>query len=236
MGSTWLREADREQIWDLHSQGFNTNEIAPMVGRAYSSVATVIKATGGIRPARPRRSTLRLLLPEREEISRGISMKETSRSSRRESDDRHQLCLEKSLPMEVVVDIEPVELIGRLWPGPTSQGGEIEKMSPAQIRSRGQGSPNGGRLSRYRQRFVRSSLMNRTWGFPTRPSIKLCSFERGASSQLTPIDCSGPDALGAEPSDAPDRSDGARTRTWSRSQSGRSKPRTGSFLDIGKAT
>ena len=34
MSGTWMREADREKIWDLHSQGFNTNEIAPMVGRA----------------------------------------------------------------------------------------------------------------------------------------------------------------------------------------------------------
>ena len=46
MGSTWLREVDREQIWDLRSQGLNTNEIALTMGRAYSSVATVIKATG----------------------------------------------------------------------------------------------------------------------------------------------------------------------------------------------
>jgi IS30 family transposase len=77
MGGTWLREADRERIWDLHSQGFNTNEIAPMVGRAYSSVATVIKTTGGVRPTKSRRSALRLSLAEREEISRGISAKET---------------------------------------------------------------------------------------------------------------------------------------------------------------
>jgi transposase, IS30 family len=77
MGGTWLREADRGRIWDLHSQGLNTNEIAPMVGRAYSSVATVIKATGGIRPTKPCRSTLRLSQAEREEISRGISAKET---------------------------------------------------------------------------------------------------------------------------------------------------------------
>jgi IS30 family transposase len=78
MGGTWLGEADRERIWDLHSQGFNTNEIAPMVGRAYSSVATVIKAAGGVRPAKPPcRSAFRLSLAEREEISIGISAKET---------------------------------------------------------------------------------------------------------------------------------------------------------------
>ena len=78
MGDTWLREADRDKIWDLHSQGLNTNEIAPMVGRAYSSVATVIKTAGGVRPAKPpSRSAFRLSLAEREEISRGISSKET---------------------------------------------------------------------------------------------------------------------------------------------------------------
>jgi IS30 family transposase len=49
-----------------------------MVGRAYSSVATVIKAAGGVRPAKPPcRSAFRLSLAEREEISIGISAKET---------------------------------------------------------------------------------------------------------------------------------------------------------------
>jgi hypothetical protein len=32
MGGMWLREAGREKIWDLHWQGFNTNEMAPTVG------------------------------------------------------------------------------------------------------------------------------------------------------------------------------------------------------------
>jgi transposase, IS30 family len=77
MGRTWLRDADRERIWDLRSQGLNTNEIALTMGRAYSSVATVIKATGGVRPVTPRRSPLRLSLAEREEISRGISTNQT---------------------------------------------------------------------------------------------------------------------------------------------------------------
>jgi transposase, IS30 family len=43
------------------------------LGRAYSSVATVIKASGGVRPGRSSRSPLRLSLAEREEITRGVA-------------------------------------------------------------------------------------------------------------------------------------------------------------------
>jgi IS30 family transposase len=68
-----LSEEDCASIWDLHGQGLNINLIAQRLGRAYSSVATVVKATGGVRPDRTCRSALRLSLAEREEITRGVA-------------------------------------------------------------------------------------------------------------------------------------------------------------------
>jgi IS30 family transposase len=76
MSGSRLTEADRRAIWNLHSRGLNTNEIALELGRAYSSIATLIKGAGGIRPHEPHRSPSRLSFAEREEISRGISAKE----------------------------------------------------------------------------------------------------------------------------------------------------------------
>jgi IS30 family transposase len=71
--ATKLSEKDCSAIWDLHGQGLNINLIAQRLGRAYSSVATVIKASGGVRPGPTRRSPLRLSLAEREEITRGVA-------------------------------------------------------------------------------------------------------------------------------------------------------------------
>jgi len=61
----------------LHSEGRNPNEIAAETGRAYSTVASLLRASGGIRPRARKRSTLRLSLGEREEISRGLHAGET---------------------------------------------------------------------------------------------------------------------------------------------------------------
>ena len=77
MSGSRLSKSDRRAIWDLHSRGLNTNEIALELRRAYSSVATVIKTAGGIRPVEPHRAPSRLSASEREEISRGISSRET---------------------------------------------------------------------------------------------------------------------------------------------------------------
>lgn len=54
--STKLSESDCSTIWDLHGQGLTINLIAQRVGRAYSSVATVIKASGGFQPGKSSRS------------------------------------------------------------------------------------------------------------------------------------------------------------------------------------
>ncbi len=72
-----LGTEDRERVWKLHGEGQNPNEIATTVGRAYSTIATMIKATGGVRPDAPRRSELRLSPAEREEISLGVRAHET---------------------------------------------------------------------------------------------------------------------------------------------------------------
>ena len=50
--ATKLSEGDCSWIWELHGQGLNVYRIAQRLGRAYSAVATVIKASGGVRPGR----------------------------------------------------------------------------------------------------------------------------------------------------------------------------------------
>jgi IS30 family transposase len=72
MAGKRLTADDHDRIWELHGEGNNPNEIAVAVGRAYSTVATLLKSSGGVRPVASKRSELRLSLAEREEISRGI--------------------------------------------------------------------------------------------------------------------------------------------------------------------
>jgi IS30 family transposase len=45
MGGYRLSVEDRNEIWRLHGEGGNAAEIAAAVGRAYSSVATVLRTT-----------------------------------------------------------------------------------------------------------------------------------------------------------------------------------------------
>jgi IS30 family transposase len=79
VGCRRLDEDDRAEIWRLHAAGHNTNEISKAVGRAYATVAALLKDAGGIRPATPTvpSSPRRLSTAEREEISRGPRARET---------------------------------------------------------------------------------------------------------------------------------------------------------------
>lgn len=77
MGYQHLSVNDRDEIWRLHAAGNNPNEIAMATGRAYSTVAAILKSTGGVRPSPSKVSALRLSPAEREEISRGVSARET---------------------------------------------------------------------------------------------------------------------------------------------------------------
>jgi IS30 family transposase len=77
MGSPLLTTEDRHLIWERYREGLNPAEVAQATGRAYHTVASLIKNNGGIRPPVRTRSELRLSLAEREEISRGLRARET---------------------------------------------------------------------------------------------------------------------------------------------------------------
>jgi len=72
--------AQRSEIWDRWQAGEPMSAIGRRFDRESSSVFSVISPTGGIRPRDRRRSKQTLSLPEREEISRGLSMRRSLRS------------------------------------------------------------------------------------------------------------------------------------------------------------
>ena len=76
----YFSEADKALMWDRRQQGDSLHAIARLFDRGHSSVQGVIAQTGGIRPARRRRSRLALTLSEREEISRDVVAGESMRS------------------------------------------------------------------------------------------------------------------------------------------------------------
>ena len=69
----------RAEIWDRWQRGESMRSIGRVFDRQSSSVFSVISPTGGIRPPDRRRGKLALRLSEREEISRGLSMKRSLR-------------------------------------------------------------------------------------------------------------------------------------------------------------
>jgi IS30 family transposase len=68
----YITEAEMALIWDRWEKGESLNAIARDLGRYHSAVQGALARTGGIRPAKRRRSHLALTLAEREEISRGV--------------------------------------------------------------------------------------------------------------------------------------------------------------------
>lgn len=70
----------RTEIWDRWQRGESMSSIGRVFDRQSSSVFSVISPTGGIRPADRKRSTKSLCLAEREEISRGLSVKHSLRA------------------------------------------------------------------------------------------------------------------------------------------------------------
>ena len=68
----YYSETDKALMWDRWQKGDSLASIARGFDRHHSSVESILKRTGGIRPQRRRRSRLALSLMEREEISRGI--------------------------------------------------------------------------------------------------------------------------------------------------------------------
>ncbi len=69
----------RADIWDRWQRGESMRSIGRVFDRQSSSIFSVISPTGGIRPPDRKRGKLALGLCEREEISRGLSMKQSLR-------------------------------------------------------------------------------------------------------------------------------------------------------------
>jgi len=72
-------EVEKVEVWDRWQGGEAMRSIARRLGRESSSIRTMIEDTGGVRPARRRRSPRCLSLTEREEISRGVAAGESLR-------------------------------------------------------------------------------------------------------------------------------------------------------------
>lgn len=72
--------AQRAEIWDRWQRGESMSSIGRRFDRQSSSVFSVISPTGGIRPADRKRELQALSLTEREEISRGLSIKQSLRA------------------------------------------------------------------------------------------------------------------------------------------------------------
>src|SRR6266581_6523088 len=70
----------RSEIWDRWQAGESMSSIGRRFDRESSSVFSVISPTGGIRPAVRHRAKRALTLSDREEISRGPSMRRSLRS------------------------------------------------------------------------------------------------------------------------------------------------------------
>jgi hypothetical protein len=76
--------AQRAEIWDRWQRGESMSSIGRRFDRQSSSVFSVISPTGGIRPADRTRGSRALSLGEREEISRGLSVRQSLRAIARQ--------------------------------------------------------------------------------------------------------------------------------------------------------
>ncbi|ATX82810.1 Transposase [Mariprofundus ferrinatatus] len=75
----YYSETQRAEIWDRWKRGESQGSIGKRFDRASSSIYTVLCPTGGIRPVPRKRAETSLTLSEREEISRGLSAKQSIR-------------------------------------------------------------------------------------------------------------------------------------------------------------
>src|SRR5271163_1354014 len=72
--------AEKTELWDRWKRGESLKAIGRAFGKPSSSIYFLVAPHGGIRPAKRRRSRLALTLSEREEISRGITTRQSARS------------------------------------------------------------------------------------------------------------------------------------------------------------
>lgn len=75
----YYSDAQKAMMWERWRKGDSRATIARLFDRGHSSVQRILAETGGIRPARRRRSSLALTLAEREAISRGVVADESIR-------------------------------------------------------------------------------------------------------------------------------------------------------------
>lgn len=69
----YYTETQKSQMWDRWQKGDSLHDIGRLFNRGHGSIAGILSRAGGIRPRQRTRSCLSLTLPEREDISRGIS-------------------------------------------------------------------------------------------------------------------------------------------------------------------
>src|SRR3981189_1467328 len=75
--------AEKAELWDRWQRGESLKAIGRAFGKPSSSIYFQVAPHGGIRPAARRRSRLALTLSEREEISRGLTAHQLTRSMAR---------------------------------------------------------------------------------------------------------------------------------------------------------
>ena len=68
----YFTDSEMALVWDWWRKGESLNAIARNLDRRHSAIQGALARSGGIRPAKRRRSRLALTLAECEEISRGI--------------------------------------------------------------------------------------------------------------------------------------------------------------------
>ena len=74
-----LTAQEKAEIWRRYGSGESLRSIGRSIGRSLWHIRMHVKTTGGKRPVATRPSGLRLSLPEREEISRGLAAGESCR-------------------------------------------------------------------------------------------------------------------------------------------------------------
>jgi IS30 family transposase len=82
----WITAAERLEIRRRAAAGERSADIAVAVGRVIRTVQRVLHQAGGVAPRPTYRSSLRLALAEREEISRGLLARESLRTIARRLD------------------------------------------------------------------------------------------------------------------------------------------------------
>jgi len=73
-------DVERSEVWDRWQDGESMRSIAYDLKREGSSIRTMIRSTGGVRPKARQRRAEHLRFEEREEISRGLAAGESLRS------------------------------------------------------------------------------------------------------------------------------------------------------------